>query len=87
MFSACTKPTPLMNGVFNEKLEKYYIEGKTISFTCNDLHDAEPRDPNRSDLHDGVITCGKHGWVASHFCHPGIKNNFNKTHCMKMKIL
>ena len=77
-----------MNGVFHETLVEYYIQGKTISFTCNELHDAEPRDPSQSDLHAGIIKCGNNGWTASHFCHPGnrtlykkiiIKLNFQRT--------
>jgi len=67
---ACKKPIMLENGVFDESLEDYYIEGKRISFTCNELHDAEPQNTDETDVSKGIIHCGKDGWLVPHFCHP-----------------
>ena len=82
MITACKKPIMLENGVFDESLEDYYIEGKRISFTCNKLHDAEPQNTDETDVSKGIINCGKDGWLVPHFCHPG-----KREYSFKIKLL
>ena len=51
-------------------LRENYAENETISFVCSeiDFFLAEPSNPKSSDVRDGLITCGKDGWLAPHEC-------------------
>ena len=54
-------------------LEENYAEKETISFVCSeiDFFRAKPSNPKSSDVRDGLITCGKDGWLALHECIQG----------------
>ena len=53
-----------------------YVEGEKVSFNCSKDYHAEPRDPKGSDVRDGLITCGRDGWLAVHAC---ISSKINTT--------
>ena len=54
-------------------LREIYAENETVSFVCSetDFFRAQPSNPKSSDVRDGLITCGRHGWLAPHECIKG----------------
>ena len=53
----------MINGDFDETLSEHYVEGQTISFTCNSDYIEDPS--------DGLIECGKDGWIKTPNCRSG----------------
>ena len=72
--TACVTPGELGNGTFKEILKERYAENETVSFVCSEFYLAEPRDPKSSDVLDGLLTCGRDGWLAPPTC---IRGNIN----------
>ena len=76
-------PTELAKGSYKEIVRENYVEGEKVSFACNKAYRAEPRDPKSSDVRDGLITCGRDGWLAVHVC---ISSKINTTCSVKLSL-
>ena len=77
-------PRELAKGSYKEMVRENYVEGEKVSFACNKAYRAEPRDPKSSDVRDGLITCGRDGWLAAHTC---ISSNINAAFYVKCSLL